>query len=153
LQRALEKLGSPTAPPRTQPVANVVNMTKAYLQKLYANDVRHIIPIHTSDNVFGAAAVYDMRMTAANRLMTGHWFPERNAFDAGIRARPDLDVPMGNLPDFADKVARQFLGTLYQTALNERAAWMATYTSAMPQSAQKGFAHRDGLTDVGKAAV
>lgn len=155
LQASIENFGA-TAPMQTQTVNAIIGQTECYLRSLYARDVRHIIPIHTSDNVFGASAVYDMRMSAANRLMTGHWFPERNAFADGIRARPDTDIPTGNLPDFADKLARIFFGGQYATILAERQAWLDTFAQAQPQAPQvpqKGFAHKLGLTDVGRAAV
>ena len=151
LQTSIASLG-PTAPPRTWSSAQINSATKTYLQSLYARDVRHIIPIHTSDNVFGAAAVYDFRMAAANRMMTGHWFPERNAWTDGIRARSDASIPRGNLPGFADKIARLFFHQQYQTILDERTALLQTYANAQP-GGPPGYAHQFGLTDVGRAAI
>lgn len=47
---------------------------RTFLDNLYSYGVRHVIPIHLEDNVFGGTAIYDDRFNIMNRILRGHYF-------------------------------------------------------------------------------
>lgn len=64
---------------------------RAYLKTLHGKGVRHVFPVHVFDNVFGGAAVYDVKLDAGNYLFHGfgkngyRFFETANAWRSGER--------------------------------------------------------------------
>jgi microsomal dipeptidase-like Zn-dependent dipeptidase len=76
---------------------------RAYLKKLHGLGVRHVFPVHVFDNVFGGAAVYDLKLDAGNYLFHGFggngykFFETTNLWKGGaegegIFVREDVEV-------------------------------------------------------------
>lgn len=61
---------------------------EAKLDHYYAKGIRHIIPIHVTDNAFGGAAMYNPYLfNYANRLLNGRFFEAEDCADEGYTYR------------------------------------------------------------------
>jgi microsomal dipeptidase-like Zn-dependent dipeptidase len=62
---------------------------RRYLTDLHAMGVRHIFPIHLTNNAFGGTALYNILFVAGNLIERKEMIRPRNAFANGIRWRMD----------------------------------------------------------------
>jgi microsomal dipeptidase-like Zn-dependent dipeptidase len=88
----VDDMGNLSSALRGRPATEQRRLIRAYLDALHARGVRHLIPIHTMENGFGAPAVYEPLFDVENRIMNGHLFPIRDAFSSGIRTQLDIAV-------------------------------------------------------------
>ncbi|MBK8254327.1 MAG: membrane dipeptidase [Polyangiaceae bacterium] len=63
------------------------------LKKLYDRGVRHLVPIHLTDNAFGGAAVFVRKFHSVTKRVAGQPFKLQNGFlSSGVRYRLDKDI-------------------------------------------------------------
>ena len=93
-------------------------LLRDYLAELTALGIRHLFPVHLTDNVFGGTAVYEEMFLAANVIERGKPISFRNAFGAGVRLRLDhlglskLMSEVLTLPGMSDFRAQMRAGLL-----------------------------------------
>ena len=81
------------APPALPTASDVV----AEIDRVYAEGVRYIFPVHVLDNVFGATAAYESLFNISNSRETGHFWNLQCATPAdNISWRPDFS-PTGTI--------------------------------------------------------
>lgn len=127
------------------------------IDHLYALGIRHIIPIHTTNNSWGGAAAYDMFLMVGQAVLRGHLFTMHNVFADGVRARPDLDaMELQKLRDFSIGSVKPFdiavsllLGSNAATIVDE---WRRMRTQ-FEHDPRRGLANDRGLSDAGKFAL
>ncbi len=54
------------------------------LNKYFGLGVRHLFPVHVSDNGFGGAAIYRPEFNIQNKLVNGYWFNVRDCSSDGF---------------------------------------------------------------------
>lgn len=77
----------------------------AYLRHIHDDlGVRHVFPIHLTNNTFGGAAVYHDLFAVSNRFMTGDYFRVEDASRSGIEFRlgEDSSAAVAAAPLLAD---------------------------------------------------
>lgn len=67
------------------------------VERLYRKGVRHITPMHFTDNPFGGAAIYNVLFNAVNWVVTGRLYQVEDGWDSGVRYRLDQDYHRGGL--------------------------------------------------------
>ena len=72
--------------------ADARRIVQQYLRDLHTAGVRHVFPIHLTNNAFGGTAVYNMMFLAANLLDRGEMVKFRNAYPEGVRLRVDKKI-------------------------------------------------------------
>lgn len=71
------------------------DFVRSELQRYYQLGVRHLFPIHLSDNVFGGSAVTDDRFNINNLILTGRLYSVRDCSPSGF------DFQLGDLSNIA----------------------------------------------------
>ncbi len=136
----------PLAPSAQRPII------KAHLKALFDKGVRHLLPVHVAENVFGSPAVYELAFDIGNLFGPNHrLFPVRNAFGSGIRTRLDWAVQekIGSNTSNPKSPEGWFLKALLNAADPNTRAQLNT---AFP-TGTIGHAHAEGLSQTGKILI
>lgn len=128
------------------------------LDELHDIGIRHVIPIHTVENVFGAPAVYDLLLFLGHWVVAGRLPEMRNAFAEGMRARPDAAKDtLLKLRDFQilgyhplRDLLDHFVAAGSSRVVDDYLAFASRWQS---QAGGVGLAHARGLSDLGKYAI
>ncbi|GLI01037.1 membrane dipeptidase [Phytohabitans aurantiacus] len=120
------------------------DLISALVQDLYDRGVRHVFPMHTLHNAFGAPAVFARTYDAANYVLTGRSFVVEEApQQLGIAYRIDEDEFDGG--GIAERFAyRGWRGLLSRGGTPRPTNWAAT---------PGGHINAEGLTDHGRVLV
>lgn len=126
---------------------------KTELDRLWNNGVRYILPIHTTNNIFGGAAIYESSFNIANKYNTQHEFiPEEVSIEqSGIRFQLKHPIIENNIEsNIMVKIVFDMVGGILPDEVNPSRKENYTFWELKP-----GYAHRNslGLTSIGKRAI
>lgn len=96
-------------------------LIREYLAMIHDLGIRHVFPIHLTNNAFGGTAVYSIAFLAANLLDRGAMIEMRHGFANGIRLRLDHALPLfKELDDLTKLRGLERFRTLLQASLKLR---------------------------------
>lgn len=163
---------------------NAANRTKVdnELNRLYANGVRYIFPIHMVNNAFGGTAIYEDIMNVLQKIGTGQWWqiecskPQdlithqykfgidrniTNAIQRGLPMAPALLEGINALlplPPGIKEAAQPIISSIIQgtfATLTPALQAAATLAPDAPPGCGPNIGHKnkEGLTPIGKYAI
>ena len=111
---------------------------REYLKRLHDIGVRHIFPIHLTNNAFGGCAIYNDLFNVVNHYVTGSYYDVDDAKGTGIQFKA------GENFTFAAGIFSKLLGRNDYPAIKELYKQVQNFT---------GHINNVGLTRIGKYAI
>ncbi len=123
------------------------------IDRLWNSGVRYILPIHTTNNIFGGAAIYESSFNIANKYNTQQEFiPELvNAEETGIRFQLKHPIIENNIEsNLMVKIVFDMVGGILPEEVNPSRKENYTFWEL-----KQGYGHRNslGLTPAGRLAI
>jgi microsomal dipeptidase-like Zn-dependent dipeptidase len=146
----VDSLGGWHTPAELQAAANAAGQSpaeliRALVAELYGKGVRHVFPVHATNNAFGGAALFVRNYDAANYLLTGSSFVVEQADqNLGIAYRLEQDEFDGNTLGLAERLAYYGLGGAFGPVPPQPTNW-----AAVPG----GHINAQGLTEYGEILI
>jgi microsomal dipeptidase-like Zn-dependent dipeptidase len=119
-------------------------MIREYLTRLHQLGVRHVYPVHLTNNAFGGTAAYNLLFLVASWMDRGKPIDFRNGFTDGVRFRLDQIMPR---PDNDFAALAKVIPDLARLRDGLRSYLL------LPETAPLGHANALGLTANGRILI